>query len=237
MRVDPRHAPGRAHQRHPQHPRPDVLPPRWMASRSLQQMVIILASNRADMIRPRHPTAGPDRPENQGLASHEKRRRGDLPHLYRCQSAARSSAPARVRRRPPEGDQRHHRKGDRWPSSASATTTASSRSPSAAGRHEYLHRGDLVSGAIIAGIVERAKETAIKRAIESPEPTGLSIKDFVDALNVEYKTERHLPAQRHHRGLAQAGRLRSRKRPSNFRPSNPAVSMLRRSSRKIYDLA
>ncbi len=55
------------------------------------------------------------------------------------------------------------------------------------GRHEYLHRGDLVSGAIIAGIVERAKETAIKRAIASPEPTGLSVKDFVDALRTEYQ--------------------------------------------------
>ena len=55
------------------------------------------------------------------------------------------------------------------------------------GRHEYLHRGDLVSGAIIAGIVERAKETAIKRAISSPEPTGLTVNDFVEALNVEYK--------------------------------------------------
>src|SRR5208337_4658161 len=54
------------------------------------------------------------------------------------------------------------------------------------GRHEYLHRGDLVSGAVIAGIVERAKETAIKRAIESPEPTGLNVKDFIDALNLEY---------------------------------------------------
>ena len=55
------------------------------------------------------------------------------------------------------------------------------------GRHEYLHRGDLVSGAIIAGIVERAKETAIKRAIASPEPTGLSVQDFLDALATEYK--------------------------------------------------
>ncbi len=55
------------------------------------------------------------------------------------------------------------------------------------GRHEYLHRGDLVSGAIIAGIVERAKETAIKRAISSPEPTGLSVADFLEALKTEYK--------------------------------------------------
>jgi proteasome-associated ATPase len=55
------------------------------------------------------------------------------------------------------------------------------------GRHEYLHRGDLVSGAIIAGIVERAKETAIKRAIASPEETGLDVQDFLDALATEYK--------------------------------------------------
>ena len=55
------------------------------------------------------------------------------------------------------------------------------------GRHEYLHRGDLTSGAVIAGIVERAKETAIKRAISSPEPTGLTVNDFIEGLNVEYK--------------------------------------------------
>ena len=34
------------------------------------------------------------------------------------------------------------------------------------GRHDYLYRGDLSSGAIIAAIVERAKEYAIKRSIE-----------------------------------------------------------------------
>src|SRR5204863_6497551 len=34
------------------------------------------------------------------------------------------------------------------------------------GRHDYLYRGDLASGAIIAAVVERAKELAIKRSIE-----------------------------------------------------------------------
>jgi proteasome-associated ATPase len=55
------------------------------------------------------------------------------------------------------------------------------------GRQEYLYRGDLISGAIIASIVERAKELAIKRAIASPEPTGLSLEDLKAALNMEYQ--------------------------------------------------
>src|SRR6202049_4125719 len=42
------------------------------------------------------------------------------------------------------------------------------------GKRETLYRGDLVSGAIIASIVERTKELAIKRAINSMEEEGIS---------------------------------------------------------------
>jgi proteasome-associated ATPase len=55
------------------------------------------------------------------------------------------------------------------------------------GRHDYLYRGDLASGAIIAAIVERAKEYAIKRSIELGEESPLNRKDLLDALSKEYR--------------------------------------------------
>ncbi len=54
------------------------------------------------------------------------------------------------------------------------------------GRKEYLYRGDLISGAIIASIVERAKELAIKRAISDPSDHGLRLEDLLTALDIEY---------------------------------------------------
>ena len=54
------------------------------------------------------------------------------------------------------------------------------------GRHDYLYRGDLASGAIIAAIVERAKETAIKRSIELKRESPLTQQDLIDALSKEY---------------------------------------------------
>ncbi|WP_237394850.1 AAA family ATPase [Methylacidimicrobium sp. AP8] len=54
------------------------------------------------------------------------------------------------------------------------------------GRKEYLYRGDLISGAIIASIVERAKELAIKRAIADPSDYGLRLEDLLTALDIEY---------------------------------------------------
>jgi proteasome-associated ATPase len=55
------------------------------------------------------------------------------------------------------------------------------------GRHDYLYRGDLSSGAIIAAIVERAKEYAIKRSIEQGSESPLSRQDLLDALQKEYR--------------------------------------------------
>jgi proteasome-associated ATPase len=55
------------------------------------------------------------------------------------------------------------------------------------GRHDYLFRGDLASGAIIAAIVERAKEFAIKRSIEQKKESPLTFADLRDALQKEYR--------------------------------------------------
>ena len=79
---------------------------------SLQQMVIILASNRADMIDPAILRPGRIDRKIKVSPPDEEGRGGNLPHLYQSEFTARSRAAARTRRRPPEGDRRDHRQGD-----------------------------------------------------------------------------------------------------------------------------
>ncbi|MGH7958545.1 MAG: AAA family ATPase, partial [Opitutaceae bacterium] len=55
------------------------------------------------------------------------------------------------------------------------------------GRREQLHRGDLASGAIIAAIVERAKELAIGRSIATKEESSITQRDLLEALENEYR--------------------------------------------------
>src|ERR1041384_6945526 len=54
------------------------------------------------------------------------------------------------------------------------------------GRKETLYRSDLISGAIIASIVERAKAMAIKRAIATEQEQGIRETDLQLAFNAEY---------------------------------------------------
>src|SRR5213082_1223395 len=54
------------------------------------------------------------------------------------------------------------------------------------GRKETLYRSDLISGAIVASIVERAKAIAIKRAIATQQEQGIRETDLQLAFNAEY---------------------------------------------------
>jgi proteasome-associated ATPase len=54
------------------------------------------------------------------------------------------------------------------------------------GKKDFLYRGDMASGAIIAAIVERAKDIAIKRAISTKADTKLTREDLFEALRLEY---------------------------------------------------
>ena len=54
------------------------------------------------------------------------------------------------------------------------------------GRKEILYRSDLLSGAIIASIVERAKAMAIKRTITTKEEHGISENDLQQAFVAEF---------------------------------------------------
>jgi proteasome-associated ATPase len=62
------------------------------------------------------------------------------------------------------------------------------------GRKETLCRSDLISGAIIASIVERAKAIAIKRAIATQQEEGIRETDLQLAFNAEYIENDIFPA-------------------------------------------
>ena len=62
------------------------------------------------------------------------------------------------------------------------------------GRRDILYRGHLCSGAIIESIVQRAKESALKRAIQDPEKEGgISRADLLNALAAEYQESEIFP--------------------------------------------
>jgi proteasome-associated ATPase len=64
------------------------------------------------------------------------------------------------------------------------------------GQHKVLYRGDLVSGAILASIVQRAKERAIERAVHDADGTaahGLTTEDLLESVTAEYREGEVLP--------------------------------------------
>ncbi len=61
------------------------------------------------------------------------------------------------------------------------------------GQSKVLYRGDLVSGAILSSIVQRAKEKAIDRTIQAGQPAGLIAKDLLDAVSEEFREGEMLP--------------------------------------------
>jgi proteasome-associated ATPase len=61
------------------------------------------------------------------------------------------------------------------------------------GRREHLYRGDLASGAIIAAVVERAKEFAILRSIKEKQESSITRQDLLDALAREYRENEVFP--------------------------------------------
>ncbi|MGZ8422273.1 MAG: AAA family ATPase, partial [Nitrospira sp.] len=64
------------------------------------------------------------------------------------------------------------------------------------GHNKVLYRGDLVSGAILSSIVQRAKEKAIERVVEQNGASagdGLRAQDLLDAVHEEYREGEMLP--------------------------------------------
>jgi proteasome-associated ATPase len=62
------------------------------------------------------------------------------------------------------------------------------------GSSETLYYKDLVSGALLKSIVDRAKDAAIKRAIADPKrEAGVSLEDLIQGANQEYKENEIFP--------------------------------------------
>jgi proteasome-associated ATPase len=139
----------------------------------LQDVVIILASNRADLIDPA--ILRPGRIDRKIRV-----RRPD-------QEAARTIYGIYLTADLPLADSRdglieavtaaHYAKTE-----ANRFLDVSYRS----GRREQLYRGDLASGAVIAAIVERAKGFAIARSIAEKRESPITRQDLIDALEKEY---------------------------------------------------
>jgi proteasome-associated ATPase len=63
------------------------------------------------------------------------------------------------------------------------------------GQNKVLFRGDLISGAILASIVQRAKEQAIDRVIAAGgvEQSGMTLDDLVNSVQAEFREGEMLP--------------------------------------------
>ena len=152
---------------------------------SLNDVVIILASNRADLIDPAIIRPGRidrkikvNRPTKEGAREIYKIYLAeDLPFDPALVQGSRQRASAAVEQLV-DGlidQQFSHREENKF-------LEVTLRS----GRKEVLYRGDLISGAIIASVVERAKGLAIKRAIATTQEEGISASDLTLSLNAEY---------------------------------------------------
>jgi proteasome-associated ATPase len=153
---------------------------------SLRDVVVILASNRADLIDPAILRPGRidrkirvRRPDKEGAR--------DIYRIYLTESLpydpaliSESGSAAEAARS--LVDRVVDAQFERTDATRFLTVTLRS------GRKELLHRGDLVSGALIASVVERAKATAIQRAIKqgNSEPF-LALDDLLAALDAEYR--------------------------------------------------
>ncbi len=152
---------------------------------SLNQMVIILASNRADLIDPA--ILRPGRIDRKvKVARPDKTAAREIFRIYLTSNLPLDPAALKAAG------------GDAKTATNKLVDTVVTKMYSCddatrflevtlrSGRHETLHYGELASGAIIASIVERAKETAIKRAIASGKEEGVGEGDLLCALSAEF---------------------------------------------------
>ena len=151
---------------------------------SLNDVVIILASNRADLIDPAILRPGRidrkikvNRPNKQGARDiYRIYLTDDLPYDGALAKEADHIAAAVERLIERFVDWQFVRRDE------NKFLEVTLRS----GRKEALYRSDLISGAIIASIVERAKAAAIKRSIASGVEEGITENDLRVAFDAEY---------------------------------------------------
>lgn len=140
---------------------------------TLQNVVVILASNRADLIDPAILRPGRiDRKIRVRRPDREAAR--EIYRIYLTEDLPLAEPRESLVDRVTEAHYAH--------SEQNRFLEVTYRS----GRTEHLYRGDLASGAIIAAIVERAKELAIKRSIRDGVESPIAFADLVDALEREH---------------------------------------------------
>lgn len=147
---------------------------------ALQNVVVILASNRADLIDPAILRPGRiDRKIRVKRPNQDAAR--DIYRIYLKESLPLAEDRSELIERIAD----YHYA----PSEQNRFLEITFRS----GRRDYLHRGDMASGAVIAGIVERAKGAAIKRSITEGETSPITLSDLTVALDKEYQENELFP--------------------------------------------
>jgi proteasome-associated ATPase len=157
---------------------------------SLRDVVIILASNRPDLIDPAILRPGRidrkikvTRPGREDAAAILKIHLGNVP-----------VDPALVKE---HGDEAVARAA----LATVATDTLFARDQAnrmlairlRSGLRETLYRGDVTSGAILAAIAQRAKERAIERAVGGDAAAGVGLEDMAAAIDAEFSQGEILP--------------------------------------------
>lgn len=147
----------------------------------LNNVVVILASNRADLIDPA--ILRPGRIDRKIKVNRpDQNAAEEIYRIYLTENLPLEQSREELARRMTEI---HFEKSDR-----NQFLELTLRS----GRKEMLYRGDLASGAIIAAIVQRAKSLAIKRSIEIRDDSQLTLQDLKTAFDLEYDENELFPA-------------------------------------------
>ncbi|MFZ5875608.1 MAG: AAA family ATPase [Nitrospirota bacterium] len=157
---------------------------------SLREVVIILASNRPDLIDPAVLRPGRidrkikvTRPGREDAADILKLHLGAVPVDPAFVKEHRDEAAARAGLATAATDNLFGR------TDANRILAIRLRS----GLRETLYRGDVVSGAILAAIVQRAKERAIERAVGGDQTAGVGVEDINTAIDAEFSQGQILP--------------------------------------------
>jgi proteasome-associated ATPase len=148
---------------------------------ALANVVVILASNRADLIDPA--ILRPGRIDRKiKVARPDKEGARAIYEIYLRDTLPLAEPGAELARRMTEA---HFAKTEE-----NAFLEVNYRS----GRKETFYRGDFASGAIIAAVVERAKAGAIQRSITSGKESPITHEDLLAALRQEYAESSLFPS-------------------------------------------
>lgn len=160
---------------------------------SLENVVVMLTSNRPDYIDPA--ILRPERIERKvkvGRPNRDATR--DIFALYLDERVPLD--PAWLKRRGGNADRARRALIDEMTEDLfrKETETAFLDVTLKSGRRETLYRSDLVSGALVKSVVERAKGFAIERCIEKgSDQEGVHLEDLKEAIRQEYKESEIFP--------------------------------------------